>query len=585
MSKSKSRKQTKRNWRALIVVGTAAFFALCICSLAIVRVGEQFFGGFGESTTGASENVAVAWSSDSADLTVAVSPIMAPTLQERVDEFNRQNLRTPDGKTMQVRLATLSSQAMVEQSLQQPPFQAIAPDSAIWLNQIDNQWARINASEAGGIAPRRVGDPVRYAISPIVIAAWEETASALGWPADPVGWSEIQDRATADASFKWSHPNTQHATGLLATLAEFYAGAGLTRGLTEEIATRQDVLDYVRAVEATVRFYGEGEDVIVQRLAEEGRNFLDAFVAQEQTVIQWNLSRRQAERLVAIYPAEGTLWADHPLALLELGATDDFTVTDNQRRTFRSFADFLTGIRSQEAFLAAGYRPADLSIQLDQTDSPFAGTDAVDWRQPKTTLQIPSATVIEVVQNVWWYTKRPTNVYLVVDTSGSMDSEKMSRTRVALRSFISQIQGDRDRVGIVEFGSGVKRFEPLRTLSDEGRFYMLSLVDTMEAYGNTALIDAVWYAHADLQVVADSEAINAIVVMTDGLENNSDYSMNDLSRALTGAETPVIIFTVAFGRDADVTAMQEMARMGGGQFYRADETNIEELYRIISTYF
>jgi Ca-activated chloride channel homolog len=585
MSKSRSRKQTKRNWRALIVVAAAAFFALCICSIAIVRVGEQIFGGVTDITTGASEPMAIAWSPDSAELAVAVSPIMSPTLQERADEFNRQNLRTPDGRTMQVRLATMPSQSMVEQSLNQPPFQAIAPDSAIWLNQIDNQWARANESEAGAIAPRRVGDSVRYAISPIVVAAWEGTARDLGWPESPVGWNEIQRKATTDASFKWNHPNTQHATGLLATLAEFYAGAGITRGLTEEIATRQDVIDYVRAVEATVRFYGEGEDVVVQRLAQEGRSFLDAFVAQEQTVIQWNLSRGQSDRLVAIYPAEGTLWADHPLALLELGAGDPYTVTDNQRRTFRAFVDFLTGVKSQEAFLAAGYRPADLSIQLDQSGSPFAATDAVDWRQPKTTLQIPSATVIEVVQNVWWYTKRPTNVYLVVDTSGSMDSEKMSRTKVALRSFINQIQGERDKVGIVEFGSGIKHFEPLRTLSEEGRSYMLSLVDNMEAYGNTALIDAVWYAHEDLQMVADPEAINAIVVMTDGLENNSAYSLNDLARSLNRAETPVIIFTIAFGRDADIQAMQEMARIGGGQFYPADETNIEELYRIISTYF
>ncbi len=74
----------------------------------------------------------------------------------------------------------------------------------------------------------------------------------------------------------------------------------------------------MRNVEATVRFYGEGEEVIVERLAEEGRNFLDAFVAQERVVIDWNRADR-GDRLVAIYPAEGTLWTDHPMALLNLG--------------------------------------------------------------------------------------------------------------------------------------------------------------------------------------------------------------------------------------------------------------------------
>ncbi len=583
----KEPRSKRRDWRTWAILAGIGVFALCFCSILAFTLGQQVLDAIWPSGSPVAdeEPVAVTWEPDSAELMLAVSPVMAPTLAGQVETFNRQNLSTPDGKTMQVTLLPMVSEAMVQASLSQPPFQAVAPDSAIWLNQIDLQWTAQSESSAGGIAPRRVGDPVRYAISPIVIAAWESTARDLGWPDQPVGWGEIQRKATADDSFKWNHPSTQHAAGLLATLAEFYAGAGLTRGLNEEIATSDDVLDYVRSVEATVRFYGEGEETVVARLAEEGRSFLDAFVAQEQTVIAWNSTHSGNERLVAIYPAEGTLWADHPLALMELGGADELAVTDNQRRTFRAFADFLTSAQSQADFLAAGYRPADLDIQLDQSGSPFANTDAVDWRQPSTTLQVPSAAVVNVIQNVWRYTKRPTNVYLVVDTSGSMEGEKMERTRTALQSFIAQIVGDRDKVGIVEFGSGVKRFEPLRTVNDEGRARLVEIVGSMEAYGNTALLDAVWQASEDIEVVADREAINAIVVMTDGQENDSRYSMADLRRQLQNASTPTIVFTIAFGSDADDALLQEMARIGGGQFRRADETDIEELYRIISTYF
>ena len=179
---------------------------------------------------------------------------------------------------------------------------------------------------------------MRYAVSPIVIAAWESVARELSWPYRAVGWQQVQRKATEDPNFKWNHPSTNNASGLLATLAEFYAGAGLTRGLTEEAATDPATLDYVRDVESTVRFYGEGEDVILERLRSEGRDFLDAFVAQEQVVIAWN-QEQPAERLVAIYPAEGTLWADHPLALLELD-----TLSESQRKTYQAFVAFLTGI-------------------------------------------------------------------------------------------------------------------------------------------------------------------------------------------------------------------------------------------------
>jgi Ca-activated chloride channel family protein len=210
----------------------------------------------------------------------------------------------------------------------------------------------------------------------------------------------------------------------------------------------------------------------------------------------------------------------------------------------------------------------------------------VDPRQPQTTLQVPSAAVVQVVQNVWWYTKRPTNVYLVVDTSGSMRGVKLERTREALQAFVSQIRGDRDQVGLIEFGSGVKRFEPLRPLDDRSRQELAGQIDGMEADGQTALIDAVWEAYGNLQGTGDTEAINALVVMTDGRENNSAYSTSDLQLRFEQEQAvTVVVFTIAFGSDADMGLLQHIARIGNGQFRRADETDIEELYRIISTYF
>ena len=516
------------------------------------------------------------------ELTIAVSPAMKPVFDQLVQSFNES---TGDG-SLPIQTLELTPEKMVDQSLEATPaFQALAPDSSLWFHQLEQRWA---ASVEGGvqgsvipIANRRASTPIRYAVSPVVVVAWESVARDLGWPFEPLGWQEIQLKATRDPNFKWNHPSTNNASGLLATLAEFYAGANLTRGLTEEAATATSTLEYVRNVEATVRFYGEGEAVILDRLQAEGRNFLDAFVAQEQVVIAWNQAQ-PSERLVAIYPAEGTLWADHPLALLELD-----TVTEAQRRTYQDFVTFLTGSEAQRTLLAAGYRPADLSIALDGPDSPFTGNDAVDWRQPQTTLQIPAQQVVQVVQNVWQYTKRPTNVFLVVDTSGSMeDGTKMDSTKEALLAFLDNIQGDRDRVGLIEFGSDIKRVEPLSTLTDDGRQRLQAVIRAMQPRGNTAMLDAVWEAHQQIVQINDTEAINAIVVMTDGLENASRHTEIELQRAFSNSESQrIVVFTIGFGSDADVKLLQEIALSGGGQFRRADETDLEELYRTISTYF
>ncbi|MCB0042791.1 MAG: VWA domain-containing protein, partial [Caldilinea sp.] len=234
----------------------------------------------------------------------------------------------------------------------------------------------------------------------------------------------------------------------------------------------------------------------------------------------------------------------------------------------------------------AGYRPADLSITLDSPDSPFANNDAVDWREPQTTLQMPSTEVVNVVRDYWYYTKRPTNVYLVVDTSGSMEGSKLTAAQSALKAFLEQIAGDRDRVGIIEFGSGLKDYSLLTVLDDGTRQQMNGMIDRMEAAGGTALIDAVYAAVATLQREDQPDAINAVVVMTDGLENESGYNLYDLQSLVRQSPSlPIVIFTIGFGNDADEETLSEMARIGGGQFRRAGEADIEELYRIISTYF
>ena len=585
---SHSFRLSKRN-RNFLVVASALALSILFCCTATYRSGTWLADAFRDRPDESSP-AGPAWSADSADLTIAASPLMAPVLSQLAGRFNALDEKTPDGRAMTVSIIAVNPEKMVVESLGSPPFQAISPDSSLWLDQLEQRWTDAGIAQVTNsvipLGQSRTSGQVRYAVSPVVIAAWEDVARDLGWPDQAVGWQDIQQIATSDAGFKWNHSSTNTASGLLATLAEFYAGAGLVRGLTAEAATAQSTLDYVRAVEATIRFYGEGEEVIVERLAAEGRNFLDAFVGQERVVIDWNRTHPD-QRLIAIYPAEGTLWTDHPLALLELGANAaELPVTDNQRLTYRAFAQFLTDRESQLSLLAAGYRPADLDIPLDGPDSPFASTDAVDWREPQTTLQMPPANVINVVLDAWRYTKRPTNVYLVVDTSGSMEGEKIRRTREALAAFVEQVQGDRDRVGIVEFASSVKSFVPLSTLDETSRYDMLDVIDNMDAMGGTALIDAVYAAVEDLQSQRDDQAINAVVVMTDGLDNDSRRTLNELARLLeTRDDSPVVLFTIAFGSDADDTLLNRMADAGNGQFRRADETDIEELYRIISTYF
>jgi len=509
-------------------------------------------------------------------LTVAYSPEKQALFEELVRGFNDQKLKTEQGERMAVRAVELEPEAMIEGALA-GEFQAISPDSSLWLDRLDRAWME----QTGGESPL-VGETVRYAVSPVVIAMWENVARSFGYPEKDIGWEDILARAQSDPSFKWSHPSTSSASGLLATLAEFYAGAGKTRGLTIEDAQHQATLDYVGAIEKTVRYYGEGEWAVVQQVLEKGSAYLDAFVCQEQLVIHFNRQADAPGRLVAIYPVEGSLWEDHPLALLETPA-----LTDEQRVVFGRFRDYLLSHEAQMLILSYGYRPADLSIPLDDPASPIKPENGVNPAQPQTTLQVPSPAVVKVVRDVWWYTKRHTNVYLVVDTSGSMRGDKLVNAQEALRVFLNQIKGDMERVGMVEFSSQVNRIIPLAELR-QNRTDLTAAIEELEAGGDTALLDAVNAAYVRLQQLNDSERINAIVAMTDGRENHSRISLRELTRKMQeGNESgvPIVIFCIAYGDDADYDTLEALAEATGGQVRKGDLESIRQLYKILSTYF
>lgn len=506
-------------------------------------------------------------------LRIACSPEKAELLADLAAEFNESKAKLEDKRAVVVETFSLAPDEMVEQA-QSGAFQAVSPDSSLWLGEIDRNWYATTDSETG-----LVGDTARYMISPVVIAMWQDVAAELGYPEQEIGWSDILEAAEEDG-LQWSHPSTDSASGLLATLAIFYVGSGQTRDLSEAMVTDPDTLEYVTAVEKSVKHYGEGELAILQRVQEQGPEFLDAFVVQEQLVIRHN--QTQTDKLVAIYPAEGTLWEDHPLALLE---TVDRS--DGERQAFSMFKTFLLSRPVQERLLAEGYRPSDLELSLDGAGSPFGGENGVDASRPYTTMQMPSSTVIKVVKDVWLYTKRHANVYLVVDTSGSMAGTKLDDTQDALRAFVGQMQSDWDRVGLITFASDVKEVMPLTQLG-EGRSELLGRIGQLEAIGNTALSDGVALAVGRLEALDDSERINAVVVMTDGRENASRTRWQTLAEEIAktqSGETPVLVFCIAYGRDADYRVLQAFAEAGGGFASEGDLETIQTLYETLSTYF
>jgi len=556
MKKSKRNPAFRANSCALLIVlaVVGSMIAMLCGIIALIAL-------VGSPETTPAPNAAV--------LSLAYSSEKDELMRDIIARFNRSNYKTPSGLTMTI-VATKMDAADIVDAARAGKFTAISPDSSLWLAQVD----------AGRDRPL-VSESTRFAVTPIVIALWSDAAQSLGYPQKQIGWQDLLAKAKGDPNFKWSHPSTSSASGLLATLAEFYAGANKTRGLTEEDVKNRATLDYVGALEKTVRYYGEGEQATIDQVLARGRNYLDAFVVSERLVIYFN--GKSSQKLVAIYPVEGTLWQDHPLALLEQPG-----LTDEQRLTYRRLRDFVLSPEIQKVILQAGYRPVDLNLRLDDPASPIKTSNGVDPAQPQTTLQMPSAAVVEIVQSSWYLAKRPANIYLVADTSGSMgEQDKLTQAIDALSIFLDQVQGDRDRVGLIPFSNRVYNTIPLQDIGAQ-RAMLKTQVKSLKANGQTALLDAVQFAYDDLEKRNDRDRINAIVVMTDGIENSSSIKLSQLTDRVkrgNASGVPVVIFCIGYGSDADWNVLNALADATGGFARRADPDTIQKLYKILSTYF
>jgi hypothetical protein len=114
--------------------------------------------------------------------------------------------------------------------------------------------------------------------------------------------------------------------------------------------------------------------------------------------------------------------------------------------------------------------------------------------------------------------RRDVNVMVVLDRSASLKNVgAWDDVQQAARSFILKFDNNRDRVGLVSFGTGANVDYPLSTGFKTSNI-MLNLIFNQvvpnSAYTNSAL--GMWLAYSELLRVGDKDALNAIVFFTDG---------------------------------------------------------------------
>jgi Ca-activated chloride channel family protein len=549
---------------------------------------------------------------DPGDCTVvdtAVSSEKIALLTELADEFNGSDAAELDEGCAFVRpysKASGGAAQLIVEGWPDPDANGARP--VIW-SPAASGWAGIVNERLGRVAAPP-GTP--FMLTPLVIAMPRPMAEALGWPDEPLGFADIVELSKNPEGwasvghpewgpFRLGKTNPNYSTsGLNFTIAEYYAATGKTSGLTVEDLSRPDVSQFASDVESAVVHYGDITMTFLNNwFATDVRGtsftYASAVAVEEKSVIDYNLGnpdgvlspgevpRVPRVPLVAIYPEEGTLYSDSPFIIL-----DTEWVTEEQKLAARAFEEYVQRPENQAKVLEFGFRPNNPNVPLADPISPANG---VDPTQPQAELEVPSDDVLVRILDAWAEQRKDARVLLVLDVSGSMgdpatdDATKLDLAKQAAISALDDFK-DTDEVGLWTFttdmfGSPDPNYTELVPIApigaDEGR--LESAIDAQYPLNGTPLYDVVGKAYEAMLAGYDPTKINAIVFLTDGVNDDGDVDDDEqqftdlINRLRSGSEgatsRPVRVFTISYGDDADTVTLKAVAQATSAAHYDA----------------
>ena len=154
------------------------------------------------------------------------------------------------------------------------------------------------------------------------------------------------------------------------------------------------------------------------------------------------------------------------------------------------------------------------------------------------------------------------NVAIVLDKSGSMQGDKITKAKDAAIAAIGRLGSD-DIVAIVAYDSTVQVIVPATKLSDKQS--IIEQVRRIEAGGSTALFAGVSKGADELRKFFDKNRVNRVVLLSDGLANVGPQSPSELGElGASLMKEGISVSTMGLGLDYNEDLMTKLAQNSGG---------------------
>ena len=360
----------------------------------------------------------------------------------------------------------------------------------------------------------------------------------------------------------------------LQTLAAQFASVSGKRPEQLTVADVQRYQQQVQQIQSKVTRYGVSTNSLAKAMVQNGPFWASVGSVYEASVIAANTSLQPGQpRYEAVYP-KATFSSNMRVILPQAP-----WVNADEKAAAEKVIAYLRSPAAQQIAANLGLRPGTPGVPLG---AKFSAEFGVNPQATYDSYRPPKPDVTDAMLKSWVeVAKKPSLVVVVVDSSGSMQGNKLPAVQQTLQTYINNL-GPKEQIALIDFDSDI-RAPILIDGTPQGRDRGIQFLSSLQAQGGTKLYDTVLYARNWLQQNLRKEAINAVLVLTDGEDSGSSIGLDQLSGELQksgfSSDQRIAFFTIGYGQEGefDPEALKKIADLNGGYYSRGEPETIARL--------
>ncbi|WP_330204234.1 VWA domain-containing protein [Cyanobacterium sp. Dongsha4] len=364
---------------------------------------------------------------------------------------------------------------------------------------------------------------------------------------------------------------TRSNSGLQTLVAQF---ASVSNKQPQDL-TIDDITKYqdkVKAIQEKVTRYGVSTATLANSMVENGIFWASVGSVYESLVIQANSQPNPNQtQYQAVYPK--ATFSSNIRGIIPNAPW----MSAEEKEGAQKVLDFMLTPESQQLAASLGLRPGIPNVALGNK---FSSQYGVNPNPNYESYRPPSPEVVEAMLTNWQdYSKKPSQVAVVVDISGSMRGQKITAVQNTLLNYINNL-GSKEEIAIITFSDQINPPVVIKG-TPEGKNQGIQYISSLQARGGTKLYDSALYARDWLRQNLKPNAINAVLILTDGEDSGSGINLQQLEQELQksgfNSDERIAFFTVGYGNDGEFNAqaLEEIAKINAGYYRKGDPNTID----------